>query len=226
MTGMWAGGAILGSSIIGGIMSSNAANKAASAQQNAANQAATLSQAQFDKLQELYKPYRESGYGALGMLGEGVGEDVAQYQFDPSKVQQDPGYQFRVDAANKALARRQAATGNFGGGRAVREISGLNQGLASQEFSNAYGRDLQTFLTNQGLRTERMNQLMGIAQMGAGATGQTGNWGMTNASNISQNMLASGNAQAAAAIAQGNAWGNLASGVGTLGLMYGIKDKK
>jgi hypothetical protein len=94
----WVAGAIVGSSVIGGI----SANKAANTQVAAADRAAQLQQQQFDKNIELQAPWREAGVNALGKLQSG---DVMG--------QMDPGYQFRLSEGMKALDRTAASRGGL-----------------------------------------------------------------------------------------------------------------
>jgi hypothetical protein len=72
----------------------------------------------------------------------GAGPAPAAFKFDPASLQNDPGVQFRLEAANKALERSSSARGAGLGGGKLRALSELNQGLASQEYGNAYGRSL------------------------------------------------------------------------------------
>jgi hypothetical protein len=69
--------------------------------------------------------------------------------------QQSPGYQFSLQQAQKGLANQQAARGGRASGRAMQELSALNQGMASQEYNNymqqqmALGGQLDQFRQNQ-----------------------------------------------------------------------------
>lgn len=72
----------------------------------------------------------------------------------------DPGYEWRMQQGNAALAARRAATGNRFGGQALKDISDYNQGAASQEYGNAYNR----FQTNQGNIYNRLASLAGVGQ--------------------------------------------------------------
>lgn len=117
--------AIIGSALIGGY----SANKAAGAQASAADRAAQLQQQQFDKNIELQAPWREAGVNALGKLQSG---DVMG--------QMDPGYQFRLSEGMKALDRTAAARGGLLSGATLKGAQRYGQGLASQEYGNAYNR--------------------------------------------------------------------------------------
>ncbi len=69
--------------------------------------------------------------------------------FDAGDFTADPGYQFRQQEGEKALARRQSASGGLFSGNALREASEFNQGNANQAYNDAYNRWLST--QRQGL---------------------------------------------------------------------------
>lgn len=122
--------------------------------------------------------------------------------FDMDKFEQDPGYQFRQQEAQKALERGMAAQGvTLGGGgygginpQVARALEEQSQGLASQEYANAYNR----YNIDQ---TNVYNRLMGAAGMGQASTGQMIQSGQNYANNVGnlQTGLASAQANSAAA---------------------------
>ena len=61
----WGMVAVAGATLVGGVMSSNAAGDAASQQQAGAQAGIASEERMFDKSLELQQPYREAGYGAL-----------------------------------------------------------------------------------------------------------------------------------------------------------------
>ncbi|MAI17150.1 MAG: hypothetical protein CBC71_06320 [Rhodobacteraceae bacterium TMED111] len=141
-------------------------------------------------------------------------------RFDLDKFEEDPGYQFRQDEANKALERQMAAQGvTLGGGgagvvspQAYRAMQELNQGLASQEYSNAYNRynadNMNTY-----------NMLMGAAGMGQGSTAQMAAGGQNYATNVGnlQTGLAQAQYEASMANQGGSMFGTLlGAGAGAL----------
>lgn len=60
----------------------------------------------------------------------------------------DPGYQFRLNQGLNAVQSSAAAKGLLGSSGTLNQIQDYAQGLASQEFGNAYGR----FMNNQNLQ--------------------------------------------------------------------------
>lgn len=133
-------------------------------------------------------------------------------RFGMSDFEADPGYQFRMDEGQKAIERSAAARGGLLSGSALKGIERFGQGLASQEYGNAFDRwNLQN--TNQ---FNRLASLAGVGQQANQAIGQAGqnfanaasNIAMNNAANQGNALLAQGNARASGYGAWGNALGN------------------
>jgi len=70
----------------------------------------------------------------------------ADYRFAPTSGQQvlndDPGYQFRMNEGMKAINASAAAKGGLQSGAALKAAQQYGQGLASQEYGASYGRAL------------------------------------------------------------------------------------
>ena len=188
----WVASAVAASAAVG----LYSANKASSTQANAANQAAQLSQDQFNTTNEQQRPWREAGGRALTKL-----EGMADYKpFDMATFAQDPSYQFRLDQGTKAIQRGAAARGNRLGGSTLGALQNYGQNLASQEYNNAFNR-------YQTERNQTLAPYMTLAGYGANANALSANAGATNAANVG-NMLTSGAAaQAAGYMGSANAVG-------------------
>jgi len=105
----------------------------------------------------------------------------------------DPGYQFRQSEGAKGVERSAAARGGLFSGRAAKDLTRFNQGLASSEFGNAW------------------NRLSGLAGIGQNAT-NSDMAQSTNFANSSANLITgSGNARASGYVGAGNA---INSGIG------------
>ena len=70
------------------------------------------------------------------------------FSFDASSLANDPGYRFRQEEAQRALAHQGAAAGNVRGGNFMRDLLQVSQGLASDEVDRAYGRAAGTYDRN------------------------------------------------------------------------------
>ena len=174
--------------------------KAASAQKKAAELQAQTAKDTLTSQQAIAAPYTTAGaYGVnelarqLGVAGDSssAGYGSLMKDYDPSTFAADPGYGFRMAEGQKALERSAAARGGLLSGSAMKGTLNYAQGLASQEYQNAFNR-----YTAQ--RDTRYNMLRGLTDVGAGAAGSM--------------VGAAGTAGANTATAQGNAGAAQASG--------------
>lgn len=137
-----------------------------------------------------YQPgERSSEFGSL--LKEFTGEDL----------ENDAGYQFRREQGMRGVEGGAAARGGLLSGAALKAIQKYGQGLASDEFNNAWQRDTSN-------KTNTYNRLAGIVNTGQGATNQVNNSLGQFANNNASAMGAYGNAQAAGYMGQANAVNN------------------
>lgn len=109
--------------------------RAADAQRDAAGQATELGYAQLAEDQRRYKemkPYRTAGIESVKSLGDIMGGRV-----DPTQaLQNDPGYNFRLQQGQTALDRFLSARGGRLGGSALKAGVNYNQNFASNEYQN------------------------------------------------------------------------------------------
>ena len=68
-----------------------------------------------------------------------------KFEFDAEDLQDDPGYQWRLDQGNKGVERSAAASGMLQSGKTLKGLQRWSQGLASQEYRDAYGRARSEF---------------------------------------------------------------------------------
>ena len=73
-----------------------------------------------------------------------------EFEFDPSDLEADPGYQFRLKQGEKSIQRSNAAKGLLQSGKTLKDLSSFSQGLASQEYGDAYNRAVGRFGMRQG----------------------------------------------------------------------------
>jgi hypothetical protein len=147
----WVAAAIAGSAVIGAYSS----NKASKAQQQAQREASAAEERMFNRQVELQEPFRQVGVNALPELVE-----ASRYTpFGMEQFQADPGYGFRLKEGLRALENSAAARGGLLSGNAMRGITRYGQGLASEEFGNAFNR-------YQAERAARLNPLQSLTGMG------------------------------------------------------------
>ena len=215
-----AGWAAIGA--VGGMaVSAYGSNKAAKAQEDAANKAQATGDRQFDisrqdTLAQLAQtradqaPYREAGTSALAqiMAGVGAGGQFTQ-KFDGTTLASDPGYQFRLQQGEAGINRSAAAAGMTGSGAVLKALARFNSGLASDEYGAAYGR----FTGDQTTRFNRLASLAGIGQTATNATqtagttanGQLNTLGANYAANTIGNLSNMGESRASGYVANANA---------------------
>ena len=204
--------AIVGSSVIGGVMASKSSKQASSAAQNAANtQAASADRATALQREMYYQnradmaPWRTAGVGALGTLQNELG-NYAGYVKDPSTYLQSPGYDWLVQQGVGAIDRGASATGKLDSGQRSKDLMAYGQGMAAQDYGNFLGR-----------YGDLLNRYSGIAGTGQTATNQLGAYGQNYANQAGQNMMAAGNAQAGGMINAANAKTGMYSNLSQIG---------
>lgn len=193
-----------GVAVAGGLVKANQAKQAAKGQKFAAEYANRLAMSSEEQARADQAPWREAGGAAVGRLStlmglsgegtEGYGALNQQFNYDQNT---DPGTQFRIAMANKALERSAAAKGNLMSGGTMKALAGFNQDMASQEYQNAYGR----WKNNQDTT---YNRLAGIAGLGQTSVQQTGQLGHNYAQMYGNNITGAANATAAGNIAATN----------------------
>lgn len=125
----------------------------------------------------------------------------AMRDFSAADFQTDPGYQFRQQQGEQGMERSASARGELLSGGAVKDAMRFNQGLASDEYTNAYNR----FQTN---RSNKINPLQALMGSGQTATGQVTNASQNYANNAGNAYMNAGNARASGYIGQANAYSN------------------
>lgn len=114
-----------------------------------------------------YKPYIDAGTGGLNSLTSAINDPNSwlNHTFGQADMQNDEGYKFRLQQGQNSLNQSLAAGAGLLSGAALKATTQYNQGMASDEYNNAYQR-----FTND--RNNRYTQLNNLAGMGlAGASG-------------------------------------------------------
>lgn len=144
-----------------------ATRDAARIQQQVANAQMALQREQFNRQVELQKPWHTAGKNALAQLVP-LASNYTPFGMD--QFQADPGYSFRMDEGMKALERSAAARGGLLSGSAMKGIQRFGQGLASDEYANAFNR----YQTERNARLNPLQSLAGVGQTAAQQIGQAG----------------------------------------------------
>ena len=165
------------------------------------------------------------------------------FSMTEDQLKQTPGYQFTLNQGLQNTQNSYAAKGLSSSGAALKGAAQYATGLADQTYQTQFNNYQQGFTNNlaqnnqnyqqtlgantenfnQGLQGSQLeyNQLLGRAQLSANAAAGLGNIGQTTASQIGQNTIGAGNAQAASSIAQGNAVGGVGNSLLTSMLLGG-----
>ena len=206
-------------SLIGGAISSSGAQSAADTQAAAADRSAALQKEMFDEQKRLSEPYRQAGLTGqnrlMELLGLGGNTGAAGYgqysrDFGMQDFQQDPGYRFRLGEGLKAMGHAAGARGGLISGQTMKGMEDYRQGLASQEYGNAFNR----YQTNRANQLQPLGSLMSSGQAAAaGQAAQAGQYGV-NAGNM---MGQAGQSIAAGQMGAANTMGNA---LGAMGSMY------
>jgi hypothetical protein len=208
----WVAGALVVSAVAGGY----AANKASKAQAGAAQSAAetqadsateaariqsetadksiALQKDLFNQQVALNKPWQDSGLKALKQYASNPA-----FKFSASDLTADPSYKFRKEQGINALDMSASSRGKLLSGAQDKALMGYGQGLASEEYANAYNRSLQNYNTEA-------NKNLNVANIGRGAAGQTQSAMQGYSSGAANTMAAQGNALAQGQIGAGNAY--------------------
>jgi hypothetical protein len=202
----WVAAAVVGSAVVGGVVASKSASKAANAQAEGTDKALSENARQFDITQANQAPYLAAGKTALGQLA--AENDTA---LDQSKIQMDPGYQFGLTQGQQAIDRQTAAGGGRISGAALKAAAQYGTDYGTSGYSAAYSRQNQA-------RTDRLNRLAALAGVGQTATQNVAAHGANTTGANSALMVAAGNNAGAAQLAQGNIWGNAGN---QLAALYG-----
>lgn len=164
-----AGIAVGGAALVSGYMQSEAAKDAASTQAQASDAGIQEQRRQFDKVQELLKPYVEAGTGAIGGLAPyqqaGAGAIPILQQFASaggpaleqqqallglrgpeaqqqaiSALGQSPEFASLVQQGENALLQQASATGGLRGGNTQAALAQFRPQILSALIEQQYGR--------------------------------------------------------------------------------------
>lgn len=205
-----AGGAI-GSSVIGGITSSDAASQ----QADAANNAAANSMAQYQQTRNDLAPYRDLGAAYIPQLNMAFSNfaQTPAFSFDASKLDQTPGYQFTLQQGLRAVQNSAASRGLGLSGAQEKQAMRYATGLADNTYQNQFNNALTTYNSNYGRAKNLVDTLSGLVGGGQSAATQTGTFG-ANATTAANNALMQGaNASASGTMGTGNA---ISNGIGSV----------
>lgn len=236
--GLEAAAVLGGASLIGGVMQADAAGDAAQMQADSNYRAMQEQARQYDLTRQDLSPFLNAATGqngALNQLMAGINQapglpTINQFEFDPRQALNNPALQFQQEMGQQQMDRIAGKNRLLGSGQRLIEAQKFGQGLASQGIGDEYQRQLgmsqennNRLLQNYGLQSndynQRLNRLAGIVDVGRGTGTALGQMGGQSASNISNLMQNTGQANAAGRIGEANAYSNM---LGQGAALYGM----
>lgn len=199
----------VGSQLIGGLMEGEAAEDASATQAASAEAGIVERRRQFDKLQELLKPYVEAGLPAMqaqkAMLGLTTPEEQ---QAQIAQVESSPMFQALTKQGEEALLARASATGGLRGGNLQAALAQFRPQMLSQQIQDRYSK------------------LGGFTEMGQQSAAGVGTAGMQTGQGIADLLKQQGAALSGGQIGQAKAYSSLLNIPGEIiGFNKGLKDK-
>ena len=189
---------LIGSSVGSAVIQSRAAGKAADAQTESARLGIEEQRRQFDAVQKLLAPFVTGGTTAFGQqiaLTGAAGADAQRAAIEA--IEQGPEFAAMARQGENAILQNASATGGLRGGNVQGALAQFRPQILS------------------GLIEQQYTRLGGLATAGQNAAANVGTAGMRTGENVSNLLAQQGAAQAGAALAQGQAWGNLLGSAGT-----------
>jgi len=198
-----------GSQLIGGLVQSRSAGRAADAQTEAAQRGIEEQRRQFDAVQALLKPYVDVGQPALQQQQNLIGLGGPEAQAEAiAALESGESYQAKVRQGEEALLQNASATGGLRGGNIQGALGQFRPAMLQAEIDRQYGR------------------LAGLTTLGQQSAAGVGTAGIQTGARISGLEGDIGSAQAGGELASGRAL----SGVFNLpaqflGLQYGMQGR-
>ena len=143
------------------------------------------SDAQINLLREMNAQNRADNAPLLEMRNS-VLPKINALMSNPSSLAEQPDYQFGLNEGNRQIANRQAASGNYYSGGALREAQRFGQDYAGSKLDQSLNRLLgvaqmgQIGGNNQQQANTNFGNMAGNALMNQGANRGSGYMGMTN----------------------------------------------
>lgn len=205
-----------GASLLGGLLSSQGRQAAASTSADAANRAIELQDRQRQAEIARLQPQFEAGTNALRQMQGGAFAQPEAFSYDPSKYTQSAANKFLTEAGNKNVRGLLASQGKMFSGGALKAISDYNRNAASLGEKEAYQRALDEYNARAAQSNTGYNRLAAMAGLGQTAGTQIGAAGQNYATNAGNLMGQAGQATAAGQLGMGNTYnsmlGTMASG--------------
>jgi hypothetical protein len=194
----WIAAAMIGGSVVSGVVQSKAQKSAAATQSASAQQGIDEQRRQFDAVQKLLAPFVTGGTTAFGQqmaLTGAAGADAQRAAIQA--IEQGPEFTALARQGENAILQQASATGGLRGGNVQGALAQFRPQILSGLIEQQYGR------------------LGGLAQMGQNAATNQATFGQATGQNVSNLLAQQGAAQAGGTLASAQTWGNLLGSAGT-----------
>lgn len=200
----WFAVATVGGALVSGAIASDSSRRAANTAADASRNASATQLRMFDQTQANLAPFMQQGRTSLADIGSQFGTAGApgNQPFDLTKFQESPAYKFNLQQGQQAIDKAASARGNYYAPQTLQDISKFSQGMASNEFQNAFSN----YNTNQNNVFSRLNQL---AAGGQNAAANLGGISAGVGQSVGGNIANAGAYQAAGVLGQGTALNNI-----------------
>lgn len=197
--------AVIGAAVIGGVASSRAAGKAASAQNKASKSGIAEQRYEFDKIQELLKPYTDAGTSAIGGQSDLLGLSGPEKQKAAiDMIRNSPEFASMIEQGEEGILQNASATGGLRGGNIQSALAKFRPQVLAQ------------------LIESRFNKLGAISGIGQASAAGVGAAAQNTGNNITELLTQQGQARAGAALAQGQAISGVANSIGSVAALRGM----
>ena len=201
----WAIGGSAVLSLLGANKQAKAATQASQTQYQATQDAANQQREMFNLLNEQQKPYRESGYQALGKINEMLPTLTKEFTSADLIANLDPSYKFMLDQGIGATGQSM----NVGGG-------GSNVDLAKIKFAQDYAKTgaQQAYTNFSNQQSNIYNRLANLAGIGQASQAQSNTLGTNTTNALSQLGIGGASALGAGTVGAANAFAGGLSNIG------------
>lgn len=195
------GGLLAGVQTLNSINQRKAASKAASAQIKASEKGIEEIQRQFDAMQEILKPYQESGEKSLRAQEAyaGLSSDPMAMAKEIEAAQASPEYKALTQSGEAGILSNASATGGLRGGNVQGALAQFRPEILSKLLNERYAR------------------LGGLTQIGQASAVEQASAGMQTGANVANLFGEIGSANAGRALGQGKALTDVLSNISGLG---------
>jgi hypothetical protein len=167
--------------------------------------------------------------------GSTVNGMIGPQNYGAAQYQQSPGYQWQLSQGLGAISNASSAQGGIQSGNTLKELTTYGQGLANQDYQQAYQNYLNNYsnsynsaATNYGNAynsaennaNTSFNRLQTLAGSGQNAAANLGSLSSQTAGQIGSNIIGAGNAVAAGQVGSANALTGGINNLSQLAFLY------